>query len=105
MAVELTTDKEFEEILSSNEKVVVKYFAGWCGSCKLFAPKYRRVSNDERFESVKFLDVDAEHNEIARKKAGVDNLPFIATFKNGELVDAKATSKEDALVSMLENLS
>ncbi|MAX80187.1 MAG: thiol reductase thioredoxin [Crocinitomicaceae bacterium] len=105
MAVELTTDKEFEEILSSNEKVVVKYFAGWCGSCKLFAPKYRRVSNDERFENVKFLDVDAEHNEIARKKAGVDNLPFIATFKNGELVDAKATSKEDALVSMLENLS
>jgi len=105
MAVLLSSDKEFKSQLEKFDKVVVKYYAGWCGACKLFAPKYRRLSGDERFDGVTFLDINAEENQEARKMAGVDNLPFFATFKNGELVDAKATSKEDQLVEMISNLN
>lgn len=101
MAVLLSSDKEFKSQLEKFDKVVVKYYAGWCGSCKLFAPKYRRLSGDERFDGVTFLDINAEENQEARKMAGVDNLPFFATFKNGVLVDAKATSKEEQLVEMI----
>lgn len=104
MAVEVSTDQEFKEIINSGKPVAVKYFAGWCGSCKLFAPKFRRLSNDERFEGIRFLDIDAENNEEARKMAGVDNLPFIATFKDGKLIEGSATSKEELVVKMLENL-
>lgn len=105
MAVEITTDNEFEAILSSNNKVIVKYYADWCGSCKLFAPKFKRLSNDERFEDITFLDVNAEENEGARKKAGVDNLPFFAAFKNGALVASGPTSKEEVVVEMLDKLN
>ena len=104
MAVLLSSDKEFKSQLEKFDKVVVKYYAGWCGSCKLFAPKYRRLSGDERFDGVTFLDINAEENQEARKMAGVDNLPFFATFKNGVLVDAKATSKEEQLVEMISKL-
>jgi len=47
---------------------------------------------------------DAEENEGARKVANVDNLPFFAVFQNGELVQGKAASKEEAVVNMLEGL-
>lgn len=104
MAVENVTDTEFEQILAQKEGVVVKYYADWCGSCKLFAPKFRRLSNEERFEGLHFLDVNAEENEAARKKAGVDNLPFFAVFKNGELVEGSATSKEEVVVAMIEKV-
>ena len=104
MSVQVSTDQDFESLVKSNEKVVVKYFAGWCGSCKLFAPKYKRLSNDERFEGVTFLDVNAEQNPNARKVAGVNNLPFFATFINGELQEGRATSKEEAVVEMIEKL-
>jgi thiol-disulfide isomerase/thioredoxin len=104
MAVIVSTDNDFNQHLSNNEKVIVKYYADWCGTCKLFAPKFRRLSDDERFKGIVFLDVNAEENEQARKLAGVDNLPFFATFKNGQLVDASATSKEEAVVAMLEKL-
>jgi hypothetical protein len=54
---------------------------------------------------VVFLDVNAEDNPVARKLGGVDNLPFFAVFKNGELVEGVATSKEDKLVEMLNSIA
>ena len=104
MAIIKSDDTSFDEAVKNNEKVVVKYFADWCGSCKLFSPKYRRLSDDERFKDIIFLDIDAEHNPAARKIANVDTLPFFATFRNGTLVEATSTTKEETLVSLLENL-
>ncbi|NEQ50504.1 MAG: thioredoxin family protein [Leptolyngbya sp. SIO3F4] len=105
MAVQVATDSDFETLLKDNDKVIVKYFANWCGSCKLFAPKFRRLSENEAYGDVLFLDVNAEENEAARKKAGVDNLPFFAIFKGGELVEGRPTSKEERVVEMIEKLS
>ncbi len=102
--LQVSTDADFENLIRSNAKVVVKYYADWCGSCKLFAPKFKRHANDEQNADVLFLDVNAEENEAARKLGGVDNLPFIATFKNGVLQEGAATSKEDYLQKMINDL-
>lgn len=104
MAVTNISDQEFEKILKSNSKVVVKYYADWCGSCKLFSPKFKRLSEDERFKDVKFIEVNAETNEEARKAASVDNLPFIATFKEAKFSAGSATSKEEYVIKMLDAL-
>lgn len=102
--VQVSTDTDFEKLISSNNKVVVKYYADWCGSCKLFAPKFKRHSNDEANSDVVFLEVNAEENETARKLGGVDNLPFLASFKNGALLEGTATSKEEYLQKMIDDL-
>ena len=102
--VQTSIDTDFQDILKSNDKVIVKFFADWCGSCKLFAPKFKRYAVDENNADVLFLMVNAEENEMARKLAGVDNLPFIATFKGGVLLEGKATSKEDYLQKMIDDL-
>lgn len=102
--VQLSTDADFETLIKSKDKVIVKYFADWCGSCKLFAPKYKRHAADENNADILFLDVNAEENEIARNLGGVDNLPFFATFKNGVLLEGTATSKEEYLQKMLDDL-
>jgi thioredoxin 1 len=98
MSIQVATDSDFNEALASNDKVVVKYFANWCGSCKLFSPKFKRLSNDERF-------ANAEENPEARKQAGVNSLPFFAVFKGGKLVEGAATSLEPKVVEMIESLS
>jgi len=104
MAVLIGTDVDFEKTLETSEKVIVKYFADWCGSCKLIALKFKRLSNDEQFAGITFLEVNAEENEVARKMANVDNLPYFATFKNGTLSNGSATSKEEVIVTMLNGL-
>ncbi|MFY0652333.1 MAG: thioredoxin family protein [Cyclobacteriaceae bacterium] len=105
MAVIETTDTDFSSHLENNSKVIVKYYADWCGSCRLFNPKFKRLSSDEKFTDVTFLNVNAEENENSRKAAGVTNLPFFATFQNGEKVETVASSKEDSVVNLLNNLN
>jgi len=102
MPVISATDAQLKEALSSNDLVIVKFYADWCGSCKLIAPKYRRLSDDARFATTSFLEINAEEQEESRRIAGVDNLPFFAVFKNGELVKGVATSKEEKIVELLE---
>lgn len=104
MAVEILDDATFKEALENGSKTIVKYHAGWCGNCRLFAPKFKRLSNEERFRGIQFVDIDAEKNPEARKLAGVSNLPFFATFKGDKLVESAATSKEDVVVQLIENL-
>jgi thiol-disulfide isomerase/thioredoxin len=105
MSVIKATDTDFNELLTNNENVAIKFYADWCGSCRLFSPKFNRLSNDERFTNITFLDVNAEQNAEARKLAGVSNLPFFAVFKNGKLIEGATTSKEEYVVEMLQKLN
>jgi thiol-disulfide isomerase/thioredoxin len=105
MSVIKSTDADFKELINKNEKVVVKYYADWCGSCRLFSPKYNRLANDEKFAGIIFLDVNAEQNPEARKIAGVSNLPYFAIFMNGNLIEAATTSKEEYIIELLEKLN
>ncbi|MBC6991842.1 MULTISPECIES: thioredoxin family protein [Hymenobacter] len=105
MPVTKATDADFRQLLADNEKVVVKYYADWCGNCRLFSPKFKRLSETEQFQNIAFLDVNAETSPEARKLASVTTLPFFAIFKQGELVETVSASKEEAVVSLISNLN
>lgn len=105
MAVIDSTDADFAQQLKDNSKVVVKYYADWCGTCRLFNPKFKRLSGDERFDGVTFLNVNAENNAEARKAGGVTNLPYFAIFKEGKFVEAIASAKEEPVVELIEKLN
>ncbi len=102
--VTVSTDSNFQELLNLNEKVVVKYFANWCGTCRLFSPKFKKISEKEEYNGITFLDVNAEENPEARKLAGVNNLPYFAVFKNGALIAADNTSKEEAVENLIKQI-
>ncbi len=98
------SDVEFPQILKDNSKVVVKFYADWCGNCRLFAPKFVRMSDKDEYKDVKFLDINAENSPEARKLAGVSNLPFFAVFKDGQLVASDFTSKEEAVDKLIQKI-
>lgn len=103
MSVTKASDTDFRQILDTTEKVVVKYYADWCGNCRLFSPKFKRLA--ETHEGIAFLDVNAETSPEARKLAGVTNLPFFAVFRNGELLETVAASKEEAVAALISRLN
>lgn len=104
MSVINATDSNFENILNEHNKVIVKYYAGWCGSCRLIAPKFNNIANEGAYKDIVFVEVDAENNPFARTKAGVNNLPFFAGFSNGNLVEGFPSSKLEAVEDLINKL-
>lgn len=100
MAVKVLTDEDFEEQLALSERAVVDFYAGWCGPCIMFKPKFKRISND--YPHVDFFEVDGEKAPGARKTVQIDNLPYFGFYRNGELIEGRSTSLEEAFRELLE---
>ncbi len=103
--VQKVTDSEFSKLIHAHEKVVVKFYADWCGSCRLFAPKYTKISNKTEYEDILFLEINAEENPEARSFAAVNNLPYFAVIKNGVLFKGDTTAKEEGVEKMIREMN
>ncbi|MGB0166291.1 MAG: thioredoxin family protein, partial [Luteibaculum sp.] len=104
MAVDQISDSNFIEKIKG-QTAIIKFYADWCGSCKLIAPKFSRLSEDEAFGDVKFYEVNAEENPEVRKAIGVDNLPYFAAFKEGKLIEGSTSSKIEAIEEMVKKIA
>lgn len=104
MEVVKLNDSAFHEAIKEHKKVIVKFYAGWCGSCRLIAPKFSRLANDEQNNEGYFVEIDAESNPESRKLAGVNNLPFFAGFKDGQLVEGFPSAKIEAVQELINKL-
>ncbi len=78
---------DFQKIISeSNVPVVAKFFATWCGPCKMIAPVFEKLSQE--FENqVKFIGIDVDDCEGIASDYYVSSVPTFIIFKNGEEFD------------------
>ncbi|MEC4054028.1 thioredoxin family protein [Myroides odoratimimus] len=101
MLLELDKDN-LQEIVNSNEKVVVQYAASWCGNCRIMKPKFKKLATEK--ENMTFVIADAENFPESRKLADVSNLPTFATFVNGKLVNQTQTNKTEVLYELVNEI-
>ena len=64
--------------------VVVDFFATWCGPCKMLAPSVEKLA-DEHPEA-KVLKVDVDQENALAMQFGVQSIPTLIVFKNGQPV-------------------
>lgn len=91
-----------EDIIGSHDRVVVKFTApAWCRPCIQFAPVYKAVA--ERDETgTKFLAVDVDNAPWAMTDYGVQGVPTVVLFENGERV---RDLKERTAIKFMSELS
>lgn len=78
--------QEFDELIK-NDKVLVDFFATWCGPCKMIGPNIEKLAQENDDATVIKVDVD-QHPEIAAVY-GVQTIPTLIAFKNGNIVNQK----------------
>ena len=80
------TDANFDEMIKSDQPVLVDFWAEWCGPCKMIAPVIDELANDYDGKAV-VGKVDVDNNPEVAGKLGIRSIPTLLVFKGGEIVD------------------
>ena len=85
-AVREVTDASFEaEVLQAGRRVVVDFWAPWCGPCKAVTPVLEALAEEHPDVEFAMLDIDA--NPLVPSRYGVLSIPTVMLFEDGEARD------------------
>ena len=76
--IHLDDESKFKELISK-EKVLVDFFATWCGPCKMLGPVLEKAESD-----IKVIKVDTDEFEDLARVYGVMSIPTLVLIENGE---------------------
>lgn len=79
MATQDITSEQFNEVVSSNDIVIIDFWAEWCGPCKSFAPTYEKVS--EKHEGIVFAKVNTEQEQELAAHFQIRSIPTLMVFR------------------------
>jgi thioredoxin 1 len=81
------TEANFDaEVMSSDQPVLVDFWAPWCAPCRAVGPTVDAVA-DEHAGKAKVGKVNIDEHPAIAAKFGVQSIPTIIVVKNGEISD------------------
>jgi thioredoxin 1 len=97
----ITKDNFEQEVLKSDKKVLVDFWASWCGPCRMLSPIIDEVAKSTDKVKVGKVNVD-EESDLATKFA-VMSIPTLILFENGKPVkQIVGVQSKDAILRMIE---
>lgn len=99
--VKLNGDNFEKEVLQAEGKVLVDFFATWCGPCKMMGPVVDNLAEEVKNAKICKLDID-ESQQIAGQY-GVMSVPTFMVFEKGQVVNKSiGVMPKESLVKLLE---
>ena len=83
--VTVTKDNFKEEVLEAKGKVLLDFWAAWCGPCRMISPMVDAIAAENGDIKVGKVNVD-EEQELALEFE-IMSIPTLILFKDGKLVD------------------
>jgi thioredoxin len=96
---------ELQEKINNGEKMVVDFWAGWCGPCRMLKPIFERVGQNavENNSQVSYYTFDVESDKSFASAIGVRSIPTIKTFSDGKEITTRVGVLTEEQLKTLEN--
>ncbi|NIG97975.1 MAG: thioredoxin TrxA [Serratia symbiotica] len=83
------TDNSFDSnVLKTEGSILVDFWAGWCGPCKMMAPILDEIA-EEFAGKLTITKLNIDQNPATAPKYGIRGIPTLLLFKNGEVAATK----------------
>lgn len=95
---------DLTEKINSGKKVVVEFWAEWCGPCRMMKPVFEKVSN-ENSSDVEMYTMNVDSNRDFSSKYGIRSIPTVKVFNKGEVIDTRVgVLHEENIKNIVKNL-
>jgi thioredoxin len=98
--------KSLNQKIQNGDKVIVDFFANWCGPCKIMKPLFEKVSNENDLP-VQMYTMNVDENREMAVELGIRSIPTIKSFSNGKEVSSvmglQSETQIKSIVSELVN--
>ena len=95
-------ENEFESmVLKSKDKVLVDFYATWCGPCKMLRPILEEVASER--SSAKIMSIDVDEASNLASKYGIISIPCLILFENGEEINRSIGLKSKSDIESMIN--
>lgn len=99
-AININANNFNSEVLRSEKKVLLDFWAPWCGPCRMVAPIVEEIADDRPDIKVGKINVD-EEAELA-SQFGIMSIPTLVVIENGKIVNqAMGARPKEAILGML----
>ena len=90
----ILNEENFEsEVLNAQGRILVDFFATWCGPCKMLAPVLEKFAESQ--DEVKVCKLDVDNAVLIAIKYGVNVIPTLILFENGNVLKKDVGFKDE----------
>ena len=99
-ALNINKENFHEEVLNSDKKVLLDFWAPWCGPCRMVVPRVEEIADERPDIKVGKINVD-EEQELAMQ-FGVMSIPTLVVMEKGEIISkALGARPKKAILNLL----
>ena len=99
--MKLITAEQLKTKLNNGEKLLVDFYAEWCGPCKSLMPRLEIL--EKEFSHIQFVKVDVDQNQSYMSESGIRSVPTVKIYDGETLINQSAGANPDKFY--IEHLS
>lgn len=84
--IKITSENYENEVLKSEKKVLIDFWADWCGPCRMLSPIVDEVAEEN--DTIKVCKVNVDEESALAQKFGVVSIPMLVVMEDGEIINS-----------------